>query len=123
MKVQKRTTLASYASELYLDTHPPVTTTEDLYDQVLIWYVDSALDQRILNLLHKVLPTAEARIQTNNIAGFVQAAEADLGIALLPTFIADFNPRLQRITTVNARIESHTACRFTATSSGWRGCA
>ena len=115
--------LAFYASERHLDTHPPVTRTEDLNDQVLIWYVDSALDQQTLSLLHEVLPMAEARIQTNNIAGFVQAAETDLGIALLPTFIVDSNPRLQRITTVNARIESLTGCRFPATWSGWRECA
>lgn len=99
-------TLRFYASHDYLDRHSPVRKTEDLYDHVLIWYVDSALDHRTFNLLYEVLPDAQARIQTNNIAGFIQAAEAGLGVALLPSFIADENPRLKHIDAVATKIES-----------------
>jgi len=99
-------TLGFYASRGYLVSHTPVDAIEDLYHHVLIWYVDTALDHSTFNLLYEVLPNAKARIQTNNIAGFIQAAEADLGIALLPSFIADRNPRLQKLTSITTRIES-----------------
>ncbi|RQO46100.1 LysR family transcriptional regulator [Rhodococcus sp. KBW08] len=98
--------LGFYASDRYLANHPAVEKIEDLYDHVLIWYIDSALDHRTFSLLYEVLPQARSRIQTNNIAGFIEAAEAGLGVALLPTFIADRNPRLQRITAEHAYIES-----------------
>ncbi|KXF52744.1 LysR family transcriptional regulator [Rhodococcus sp. SC4] len=97
--------LGFYASHDYLASHPPVETLEDLYNHVLIWYVDTALDFSTFNLLYELLPNAQAQIQTNNIAGFIQSAEADLGIALLPSFIADGNPRLQRLTKITAKIE------------------
>jgi len=99
-------TLGFYASRGYLVSHTPVEAIEDLYHHVLIWYVDTALDHSTFNLLYEVLPNAKARIQTNNIAGFIQAAEADLGIALLPSFIADRNPRLQKLPSITTRIES-----------------
>ena len=96
--------LGFYASNRYLAHNPTVEKIEDLYDHVLIWYVDSALDHRTLSLLYEVLPHARPRIQTNNITGFIEAAEAGLGVALLPTFIADRNPCLQRITADHAQV-------------------
>ncbi|WJJ14571.1 LysR substrate-binding domain-containing protein (plasmid) [Prescottella equi] len=78
-------TLSFHASSDYLASHPPVKRAEDLYDHILIWYIDSALDHRTFNLLYEVLPEAHARIQTSNIAGFIQAAEAGRGGA--PTVV------------------------------------
>jgi DNA-binding transcriptional LysR family regulator len=71
---------------------------------VLIWFVEDALDQATYDLLHELAPDAHPQIRTNNIAGQVQAAEAGLGIAFLPSFIADRNPRLQRIMAARSRV-------------------
>lgn len=97
--------LRFYAAPSYLATHSVVTRSDDLYDHSLIWYVDDALDHSTYNLLYEVLPKGQARIQSNNIAGHIQAAVNGLGIALLPSYIAENVEGLQRLSQVDAAVE------------------
>ena len=97
-------TLELYATPHYLSSNAPIESVADLNRHVLIWYVEDALDQATYDLLHEFAPDAHPQIRTNNIAGQVQAAEAGLGIAFLPSFIADRNPRLQRILAARSRV-------------------
>ncbi|KWX21605.1 MULTISPECIES: LysR family transcriptional regulator [Mycolicibacterium] len=97
-------TLAFYASPEYLAAHSPITTVDDLYDHSLIWYVDDALEHSTFNLLYELLPRAQAQIQTNYIAGHIEAAAAGLGVAFLPTFIGDNSPQVRRLHQIDARV-------------------
>ncbi|PRI10708.1 LysR family transcriptional regulator [Leucobacter massiliensis] len=82
--------LKFYATQEYLDTHgTPGSAAELRRDHTLIWYVDALLDVEQLRLLDIVVPHATAMIQTNNIAGHLEAARAGLGVALLPTYIGE----------------------------------
>lgn len=98
-------TLAFYASPDYLLSHNAIDTTEDLYDHRLIWYLDDALEHGTFNLLDEVLPNAQAQLQTNFIAGQIEAASSGLGIALLPTFIGDRCATLQRLDHIPANVQ------------------
>jgi DNA-binding transcriptional LysR family regulator len=97
-------TLAFYASPAYLATHAPIAEVDDLYGQSLIWYVDNALEHSTFNLLYELLPRAQAHIQTNYIAGHIEAAAAGLGVAFLPTFIGDNTPRVRRLNDIDAKV-------------------
>ncbi|HET7740476.1 MAG TPA: LysR family transcriptional regulator [Mycobacterium sp.] len=98
-------TLAFYASPDYLASHNEITAVDDLYGHPLIWYVDDALEDSTFNLLYELLPRAQAHIQTNYIAGHIEAAAAGLGIAFLPTFIGDVSPHLRRLHQIEAKVE------------------
>ena len=99
VEVRKLTdyTLSFYATPRYVDSHDEVVAVDDLYGHPMIWYVDEALDVSTFNVLHDVLPDIKPRIQTNNIAGHIEAAKAGLGIAFLPTFIGERVAGLQRL--------------------------
>lgn len=97
-------TLAFYASPTYLETHTPIVEVDDLYNQSLIWYVDNALEHSTFNLLYELLPRAQAQIQTNYIAGHIEAAAAGLGVAFLPTFIGDNTSGLRKLN-IHAKVE------------------
>ncbi|MBY8861386.1 LysR family transcriptional regulator [Nocardia sp. CA2R105] len=96
-------TLSFYATPRYLESHDEIVDLGDLYRHSLIWYLDEALDLTTFNLLHDLLPDIEPTIQTNNIAGQIEAAKAGLGIAFLPTFIGDDISGLRRL-----KVESNT---------------
>lgn len=98
-------TLAFYASPEYLETHAPVTVANDLYGHRLIWYVDEALEHSTFNLLFELLPHAQPQIQTNYLAGHIEAAAAGLGIAFLPTFIGDGQSMLRRLHHIESPVE------------------
>lgn len=90
-------TLRLYGSPAALAAMGPVRSVEDLRDRTLIWYVEDALGSDTQHLLYDLLPDAQVQIQTNNIAGQIRAAEEGLGVAYLPSYIADPNPRLERV--------------------------
>lgn len=86
--------LKLYATPDYLAAHPAVSSTRDLAQHTLIWYVDRLLDLEPLRLLHEVRDTA-ADIQSTNLVAHWQAAAAGAGVALLPHYIGATDPRLQ----------------------------
>lgn len=89
--------LGLYASAAYLETHPRISHVLDLHEHALIGYVDSLLDVPALRIFDEVLPGHRTQIQTNNITGQWLATAAGLGVAALPLYIGDPDPRLERI--------------------------
>lgn len=86
--------LRLYATREYLDSAPPIVTTEDLRNHTLIWYVGALLDVAPLRILDSILPAGRAQIQTNNITGHWLAARSGLGIAPLPSYIGEADDQL-----------------------------
>jgi DNA-binding transcriptional LysR family regulator len=86
-----------YASETYLQATPVITHVLDLHDHRIIGYVESVLDVPALRILDEILPGHRTQIQTNNIAGQLNAAAAGLGIAALPLYTGDPDPRHIRV--------------------------
>lgn len=89
--------LGLYAAEEYLDAIGPPVDLIELGRCTLIWYVDALLDVAPLQLLDHLGPGVAAQVQMNNIGGHHQAARSGLGIAPLPTYVGDPDPRLVRI--------------------------
>lgn len=96
--------LQFYASPAYLDGCAAPQTVGELEAHPLIWYVDAALDEGTFVSLYELVPDARPVIQTNNIVGQIRAAEAGLGIALLPSYIGDHDSRLRRVPGIDAHI-------------------
>ncbi|MGD9525266.1 LysR family transcriptional regulator [Pseudonocardia sp.] len=88
--------LGLYATEAYLASHEPITSIDDLARHTLIWYVDQLLDVAPLRRIHDVLP-GPAPIQSTNLIAHWQAAATGVGVAPLPKFIANGDPRLVRV--------------------------
>ncbi|KUI28782.1 LysR family transcriptional regulator [Mycobacterium sp. GA-2829] len=86
--------LKLYASREYLAGVAPLESTQDLRRCTLIWYVDAFLDVEPLRELYSLFPRVDAQIQTNNITGQYLAARSGLGIAPLPSYIAEGDENL-----------------------------
>jgi DNA-binding transcriptional LysR family regulator len=85
-----------YATPEYLKSAPAVRKIDDLANHTLIWFVDRLMDVASLRAVHDALPMG-MRVESTNIAAIWQAAAAGVGIAPLPVFMADPDPRLVRI--------------------------
>ncbi|OZC90315.1 LysR family transcriptional regulator [Rhodococcus sp. 06-156-3C] len=86
-----------YATEEYLQSHPRISTSDDLREHTLIWYVGALLDVAPLRILDSFLTDGRAQIQTNNITGHWLAARSGLGIAPLPSYIGEPDDTLVRV--------------------------
>ncbi|RJO75152.1 LysR family transcriptional regulator [Nocardia panacis] len=89
--------LGLYATCEYLATHPRIARATDLQEHRLIGYIDSLLDIAALRILDDIVPGHRAQIQTNNVTGQWTAAAAGSGVAVLPLYIGDPDPRLVRV--------------------------
>ncbi|MCY0906377.1 LysR family transcriptional regulator [Arthrobacter sp. H14-L1] len=89
--------LGLYASADYLRRRGPVRHVGELLEHPVIGYVDSLLDIPALRFLDALVPGVRPAIQTNNITGQWMATVAGLGVAVLPSFIAESDRRLVHI--------------------------
>ena len=89
--------LGLYASSQYVQQHGPISSPRELLEHSVIGYVDALLDIPALRFLDEALPGLQPAIQTNNITGQWMAAVAGLGVAVLPSYIADPDSRLVRL--------------------------
>lgn len=92
--------LRLYAAPAYLQKHPPIVRLNDLRQHQFIWYVDDLLPIPQLKMLDKAISDPNIVFRTTSVTGQANAAEAGLGIALLPCFVAD---RMKFLTTVLPR--------------------
>ncbi len=92
--------LRLYAAPSYLQKHPPIVRLSDLKKHQFIWYVDDLLPVPELQMLDKTISDPQIIFRTTSVTGQANAAEAGLGIALLPCFVAD---RMKSLTTVLPR--------------------
>jgi len=92
--------LRLYAAPAYLQKHPPIVRLADLKQHHFIWYVDDLLPIPELRMLDKAISDPHVIFRTTSVTGQANAAEAGLGIALLPCFVAD---SMKALTTVLPR--------------------
>jgi len=81
--------LRLYAAPSYLQQHPPIVRLADLKPHHFLWYVEDLLPVPELQILDKALGDVQVIFRTTSVTGQANAAEAGLGIALLPCFVAD----------------------------------
>lgn len=97
--------LRLYAAPAYIAQVPKSVPLDQLADQHdFIWYVDEALGAATYRTLYQLVPAAKPRIQTNSIAGQIEAARCGLGVAFLPSYIGDRLDGLQRLPGVDAYV-------------------
>ena len=89
--------LALYASRLYLDKAPPLTSRDDLANHYWIGYVDDLLFSQELLFLNTFCRTPTVTFRSTSVIAQQQAARAGLGIAVLPNYMAADDPDLVRV--------------------------
>lgn len=89
--------LGLYASQTYLDEHGTPQVPADLAAHPFIYFIDSMLQVDDLDLAPNFTPTMRQSVTSTNVFVHVEATRASAGIGLLPCFMADRHPDLQRI--------------------------
>jgi DNA-binding transcriptional LysR family regulator len=88
---------AIYGSREYVQRHGRPRSIEDLADHALLG-LDASLEQhRAAAWLRRVAPAASIVARNNSVLGLLNSAKAGLGLATLPTAIADPEPELVRV--------------------------
>ncbi|NWH09494.1 MAG: LysR family transcriptional regulator [Alphaproteobacteria bacterium] len=90
-----------YASPLYLEEKGTPRTLADLDNHTLVVYGGTCpAELRELNWLLEIgrngMPRVPA-LSINNVDAMAEAVEAGLGLALLPTYYGEKNPRMRRV--------------------------
>lgn len=88
---------ALYASKRYVEQHGQPRSVQDLAGYALIGLDDSMAHHRAAVWLREVALGATVAVRNNSVLGMLHAAKSGLGIAPLPTAIADAEPQLQRL--------------------------
>ncbi len=80
--------LQLYATQDYLDRHPPIRHSRDLAGQRFISYVDDLAFSSELLYLANLLPNASANLRSTSVIAQYVAARQGRGMAILPCFLA-----------------------------------
>ena len=94
-----------YGERQYLARKPLVRSSEDLRHHVFIDYVDDLLFSKELQLLAQWHKPAQLVFRSTSIAAQYEAVRAGAGLAVLPAFMADRDPLLQRVLPEVAQFE------------------
>ena len=86
--------LRLYATQAYLDNHPPINTPADLAEHSFISYVDDLAFSSELLYLANLLPNASASLRSTSVIAQYVAAQQGRSLAILPCFLAAQDPRL-----------------------------
>ncbi|WP_426618470.1 LysR family transcriptional regulator [Pseudomonas rustica] len=86
--------LQLYATQDYLDKHPPIRRPADLGKHQFISYVDDLAFSSELLYLANVLPGAHANLRSTSVIAQFVAAQQGRSLAILPCFLAAQDPRL-----------------------------
>lgn len=89
--------LRLYASPIYLQAHAPITSRETLRSHRFVSYIDDLLYSKELFYLDEIGKPLQVSLRSTSILAQQQAAAAGAGIAILPAFAAEADPRLQPI--------------------------
>ena len=89
--------LKLYASNEYLEFNPKINTRSDLDKQAFISYVDDLLFSKELSYLDEICKPKQISFRSTSIQSQMQAARYGLGIAILPSFMANEVTGLQEI--------------------------
>jgi len=94
-----------YGERQYLARKPLVRTSDDLRHHQFIDYVDDMLFSKELQLLAQVHKPAHYVFRSTSIAAQYAAVRTGVGVAVLPAFMADKDPLLQRVLPEVAKFE------------------
>lgn len=94
-----------YGERQYLASRPLLRSTEDLRHHQFIHYVDDLLFSNELQLLAQLHKPAQFVFRSTSIAAQLETVRAGAGLAVLPAFMADRDPVLQRVLPDAARFE------------------
>lgn len=86
--------LRLYATRDYLAKAPPLTTTEDLFEHVVVGYIDDLIFTPELDYLDEVAKGLRARVQSSTLIAQMNATLAGAGICVMPDFLAMREPSL-----------------------------
>ncbi|MEG3011707.1 MAG: LysR substrate-binding domain-containing protein, partial [Pseudomonas sp.] len=86
--------LQLYATQDYLDKHPPIRRPADLGKHQFISYVDDLAFSSELLYLANALPGASANLRSTSVIAQFVAAQQGRSLAILPCFLAAQDPRL-----------------------------
>lgn len=86
-----------YASQGYLQSHPPVKRLEDLADHQHIGYGDGLSEVPEQRWLVQQLPALHWVLRSDSTLSTARATAAGLGICLLPRLIAEKQPQLRQL--------------------------
>lgn len=89
--------LKLYASSSYLEQHPPIRNRDDLREHSFVSYIDDLLYSKELLYLDEIGKPLHVALRSTSILAQQQATSAGAGIAILPSFSADADPRLRRV--------------------------
>lgn len=78
-----------YGSGSYLKRKPAIKTIADLNDHALIGYVDDLIYAPQLRYLDEVVPQARVKFRSSSINAQFAAADAGLGLSVLPAFMTE----------------------------------
>ncbi len=89
--------LRLYASPAYLAAHPPILRPADLVAHRLIGYIPDLLYAPELNYLADIHPDLAASLRSSSILAQHRLLAAGSGVGVLPGFIGDADPALERV--------------------------
>lgn len=89
--------LGLYASHHYLASSPPLRTSADLHDHIMVGYIPDLLFSPELRYLNEVEPTIEPRLRSSSINAQYRLLASGAGVGVLPRFIGDRDPLLTAV--------------------------
>jgi DNA-binding transcriptional LysR family regulator len=88
---------AVYASRKYIAKHGRPDRIEALEQHDLVGFDETMANHRAAQWLRQVVPNGRVVARNNSVLGLLYSAKAGLGVAPLPTAIADAEPELVRV--------------------------
>jgi DNA-binding transcriptional LysR family regulator len=89
--------LGLYAAPSYLAAHPPIGSSDDLPQHLFVSYIGDLLTFPELDVLQHVAPDGATSMQSSNLVAQLRATLAGAGLCVLPAFLAEEEPGLQRV--------------------------
>lgn len=89
--------LLLYGAKTYLSKYPPLESLHDLKQHSLIGYVDDLLFSKQLQFVNEIDPPERFTLRSTSITAQLNATAAGGGLSVLPAFLADGEPRLERV--------------------------
>lgn len=86
-----------YATQGYLDRHPPITHRDQLLDHDVAGYIEEMIFAPGLDYLGEVHPGIRPHFKSSSIFNQLAATRAGLAVTVLPHYIATRHPELIRV--------------------------
>ena len=86
-----------YASHDYLEQHGTPAKIDDLKHHRFVGYIDELIMIPAVRWLSDVLRNQDAQFRSTSLVAQYHATAAGMGVSMLPTFVAESDPRLVRV--------------------------